>query len=107
MYEWLDGKRTKHIQQHLKIVQALELDCEKRAVNLMTKWNVGFDKKHYIRGANAYMYYFEYLAISRKWCNPHNTASNNQAILAIMPSTFLGDYTMTELIKNTFKNEGI
>lgn len=107
MYEWLDGKRIRNIDHHLKIVQALELDCEKRAVALLTKWGIDFNKQFYIKGANAYMYFFEYMKISRKWCSPYNTPSNNDALLSIMPSTFLSDYTMTDLIKNTFINERI
>lgn len=107
MYDWLDGKRVKNIKDHLKIVQALELDCEKRAVAMFAKWDVGVDKKHYIKGANAYMYFFEYLAESRKWCHPYNTPSNNDALLMLMPTTFVGDYTMTDLIRKTFKHEGI
>ena len=107
MFEWLDGKRIKHIESHLKIVQSLELDCERRTVSLLGKWDVGVDKSMYIRSANAYMYFFEHLLTSRKWCNPYNTPSQNAAILSLMPTTFLSDYTMTDLIKNTFINEGI
>ena len=88
-------------------MQSLELDCEKRAVKLLDKWNIDYDKTLYIRGANAYMYFFEYLKITRQWCHPYNTPSTNEQLLAVMPSTFLGDYTMTDLIKNTFINERI
>lgn len=107
MYEWLDGKRVRNISNHLDNCLALELDCEKRAVQLIKKYDLGIDIKDYIKRANAYMYFWKYLLHSRKWCNPYNTPSNNDNIVSIMPSKFLNDYTLTDNILAVFKSENI
>lgn len=107
MFNWLDGKRVMNIDTHLDNCLELELDCEKRAVELMKKYDLGVDIKDYIKRANAYVYFWKYLKHSRKWCNPYNTPSNNENVVRIMPSKFLNDYTLTDKIKDVFVKEAI
>ena len=83
----------------------MELDCEKRAYNLLKIW--GFETENYIRKANAYIYFWKYLRLTRKWCHPFNSPSANDNILYNMPDTFQKDYTLTKKLKSIFKKEYI
>jgi hypothetical protein len=105
--EWLDGKRIQKVDFHLDNCLALELDCEKRAVELMKLWDLGIDIKDYIKRANAYMYFWKYLKYSRKWCNPYNTPSCNDILVNMMPNRFLNDYTLTDEIREIFEKQSI
>lgn len=105
--EWLDGKRIQKVDFHLDNCLALELDCEKRAVELMKLWDLGIDIKDYIKRANAYMYFWKYLKHSRKWCNPYNTPSCNDSLVNMMPNRFLNDYTLTDELREIFEKESI
>ena len=107
IFEWLDGKRIKNIQFHLDNCLALELDCEKRAVELMKTYELDVDLKDYIKRANAYMYFWKNLRFTRKWCNPYNTPSSNEALVSVMPNRFLKEYVLTDRIKAIFESEKI
>jgi phosphoribosyl-AMP cyclohydrolase len=88
------AKDCKYSRMKIKeIVEAdrdLELDAEKKAVTLIKKWKLTVNLKNYIRGANAYIYFFNYLRKHRKWCK-HSPSCENK-ILKIMNVTFDCDY---------------
>jgi hypothetical protein len=105
IFEWLDGKKIMNIDKNIDGCIALELDCEKRAYNLLKKW--GFETENYIRKANAYIYFWKYLRLTRKWCHPFNSPSQNDNILYNMPDQFQKDYTLTKKLKSIFKKEYI
>lgn len=107
VFEWLDGKRIRNISFHLGKCLELELDCEKRAVELIKKFNLGINIEDYIQRANAYMYFWRYLEHSRRWCSPYNTPSANDSIVRVMPSKFLKEYILTDKIKELFEKENI
>lgn len=107
VFQWLDGKRVRNLDFHLDNCMKLELDCEKRAVELFKLYDLNVDIKDYIQRANAYMYFWKYLKFSRKWCNPYNTPSNNETIVRTMPKRFLKEYEFTKEIKDLFKRENI
>jgi hypothetical protein len=107
VFQWLDGARVQKIQHHLDNSLLLELDCEKRSVDLMKNFDLGVDIKDYIKRANAYIYFWKYLKYSRKWCNPYNTPSNNESLVSAMPSRFLKKYELTDKIKEIFIKEAI
>lgn len=107
MFEWLEGKRIKNIDFHLGNCLELELDCEKRAVEHIKKFNLGINIEDYIQRANAYMYFWRYLKHSRRWCSPYNTPSNNEQIVRVMPTRFLKEYILSDKIKELFEKENI
>lgn len=107
VFEWLEGKRVRNIGFHLGNCLELELDCEKRAVEIIKKFNLNINIQDYIQRANAYVYFWRYLEHTRRWCNPYNTPSNNDEIARTMPTRFLKEYILTDNIKELFDKENI
>lgn len=107
VFDWLDGKRVNNISEHIATATMLELDCEKRTVEMIKNFNLNIDIKLYIRQANAYIYFWQYIFYTRKWCDMNNTPSSNIKIVSSMPARFLNDYTITDKIKELFDKEKI
>lgn len=106
--EWLSGKRVKNIKEHLAVCRDLELDNEKRTAKLLEDWDIGVDINHYTKKANAYVMYYNYLNISKKWCSPGNTPYTNSRLINAMSTKFDMDYeNLSDEIKNIFIEEKI
>jgi hypothetical protein len=63
----------------------IELDCEKRALKLIKKYNLPIDRVKYIQQANAYLYAYTYLLNNKKWLR---YTYENKALYKEMPKTF-------------------
>ena len=68
----------------------LEIDAEKKSVEIIKKWNLPIDVETYIKGANAYIYYYTYMDKYRKWCI--KAPSRVKKIIDIMSVTFRKNY---------------
>ena len=79
------------IIEHCKKIQSEEIDCEKRAVALIKAYKLGFDLEKYIQAANAYIYFFETIPITRQWYKkpPYEV----RRILEVVPYQFKADYS--------------
>jgi hypothetical protein len=105
---WLSGEDVKNIKRYLSICRDLELDNEKRSVKIIKKYNLPIDIKDYTKRANAYVQFYNYLAVSRKWCNSKNTPYNNRILIEAMPSRFSMDYTtLPKKIEKIFIDQNI
>ena len=106
--EWLTGKDVPNIKKHLAVSRELELDNEKRAVKLIKKFDLGIDVDHYIRKANAYVFFYNRLLATRKWATPQNSPYTNQRIIEKMPRYFKADYSVTpKRIEKIFIQENL
>lgn len=106
--EWLSGKEIPDIKKHLAATRELELDNEKRAVKLIKKFNLNIDIDHYIRKANAYVFFYNRLLATRKWPTPNNSPYTNQRIIEKMPRYFKTDYSVTpKRIEKVFIQENL
>ena len=105
---WLAGEEVKDIDQHLANCRDLELDNEKRTVEVIKKFNLDIDLDNYVRKSNAYVAFYNYLKHSRKWCTPKRSPYSNPRLLAAMPTEFNMDHTiLPEHIKQIFIEERI
>ena len=108
MEDWLGGKEVKDIDYHLGMARDLELDNEKRSVELMKRWGLDVDLDNYIRKANAYIQFYNYLGKTRRWSNPQNAPYGNQNVVNEMPNTFRMNYKrMSKRLVKLFENENI
>lgn len=108
MHDWLNGIEVPNIETHLKNIRDLELDNEKRTVNLMIQWDLGVRIDKYIRKSNAYIMFYNYLLMSRKWPQPENNPDSNKKIIRKMSNKFDMDYdNMGQKIINLYKREKI
>jgi hypothetical protein len=86
----------------------LELDNEKRSVALMKKWDLKIDIDDYIRKANAYVMFYNYMYHSRKWSAPGNAPYSNPNIVSKMSNKFNMRYKqMSERLLKLYKDENI
>lgn len=105
---WLAGKEVKDINKHISNCRDLELDNEKRAVKVIKKFNLKVDLDHYIRKANAYVQFYNYMKESRRWCTPKRSPYTNKRIISAMPNNFKMNYnTIPKHIKQLFIEEKI
>jgi len=68
--DWLEKKADmtkEELTECTRAVQALELDCERRVVRLIYKYNLPLDVDDYIRRANAYVLFYVYVAKHQRW----------------------------------------
>jgi hypothetical protein len=62
----------------------------------------------YIRKSNAYVLFYNYMKISRKWSNPDNAPYRNKNIIEAMSDKFDMDYeNLSEELIELFKKEKI
>lgn len=105
---WLNGENINDIDSHLSNARDLELDNEKRSVNIIKKWGLDIDIPNYIKKANAYVLFYNYMRFSRKWSNPNNSPYTNKNILNLMSDKFDMNYhSIDSEIQKVFVNENI
>lgn len=108
--EWLSGiDHPDHlVQEAINNSRDLELDNEKRSAEIFKKWNLPVDVDLYIKKSNAYVNFYNYLKISRKWSSPENSPYVNKNILAAMSEKFDMDYeNLSYELIGLFKKENI
>lgn len=92
---WMLGKEydPKTIDDCLNQQKNCELNCERRTVKNLIKFNIPIDLELYIQNANAYIHYYNYMKLTRRWNNPtKNFPTDIPEILKSMPTHFRGNY---------------
>lgn len=108
MDEWLSGNEVKNIEKHLGVARDLELDNEKRSVKLIQQWGLDVDIDQYIRKANAYVQFYNYMGITRRWSNPKNSPYGNPNVVSQMSTKFNMRYKkLSKKVKSLFSTHGI
>jgi len=100
---WLNGKdyNPRTIRAAIKRIQKVELDCEKRSVKLIKKYNLNVNIEQYIKNANSYIYLYTYMLEFRKW--PKKGPSKFPKINKLMPTKFLNNYSkLSDEIKDLY-----
>jgi hypothetical protein len=75
----------------LKKIQAVELDCEKRTVKKIKKYNLPINIDRYIKEANACLWWYTSVTITRRW---DGQQYSRPSVLKLMPTHFNNDYTV-------------
>lgn len=106
--EWLGGKEIRNISKHLGVSRDLELDNEKRAVKHIKKFKLSINIDDYIRRANAYVQFYNWLYYTRRWATNKNSPYKNKRVIATMPKTFHMNYQkMSKKVEKVFREEKI
>ena len=70
MWKWIN-KDIELDKKHLNIIfdkiVKLESDCEKRAIKLIKKYGLDINLEQYIKSANAYLLFYDYVKEKRVW----------------------------------------
>lgn len=107
--DFLDGDANlsdKRLQQVVMTAMDCELDCEKRTVAKMKR--LGYPvSKDYIQKANAYIYFYHTIPVTRRWYKMNNKPYDNRVIVSAAPNHFRGDYTrIPKTLEKAFEKEG-
>jgi hypothetical protein len=106
--EWLNGKEVKNIKKWLALSRDLELDNEKRAVKIIKEFNLPVDIDLYIKRANAYVLFYNWMLISRKWSKPTNSPYRNTLLLDACSNKFNMRYDkLSARLEKAFFDAGI
>lgn len=99
-YNYIDGEQKYNndiLQEAVVTVLENELDCEKRSIRKIKKYELPIDIKEYKQKANCYIYSLYYYFTIRKWYDDFQ----NDDKWKIAPINFRKDYT--KIPKNLFK----
>ncbi len=92
---WLSDNtvNTRKVNKGIASLITLELDCEKRSVEMIKKFKLNIDTEHYIKCANSYVLFYNILKEKRQWYDkaPYTV----DEIIDIMPNYWLNDYSKT------------
>jgi hypothetical protein len=106
--KWIEGEDISCIEKYINISRDLELDNEKRSVEMSKRFDLPIDIPRYIKKSNAYVHFYNYIKITRKWSEPGNAPYQNENVLEAMSDQFNMDYVnLSEDLRNLFITENI
>jgi hypothetical protein len=83
-------------------IRDMELDCERRTVELIKKYNLPINLKEYICFANVYIYYYNFARVTRKWFPDEVSPMTMDKVHSLMPKSLEGKRNkMSEEMFNT------
>lgn len=93
------------MELHFSNIRDLELDNERRSVALIKELDLPIDIGEYIRKANCYIMFYNYMKISKKWAK--TPPYKNKRLLAEFPNKFSLNYTkLSKRLETIFREEG-
>lgn len=106
--DWLGGKKIRSVKKAIEWSRDLELDNEKRSVKLIKKWKLPIELNDYIKKANAYIQFYNWMRYSKRWSRPGNAPYSNKAIYEAMPANFRMNYKkMSDKYLKLYKEQNI
>lgn len=91
LWTWLDGDNSideSLIDNSMLAYYAIEVDCERRAVEQHKIWNTGINIEEYIQKANAYTMFYFYVREHRVWYATGREPYTVKDVWQHMPKTF-------------------
>jgi hypothetical protein len=106
--KWLGGEDAENIEYHINVSRDLELDNEKRTVEILRKFELPVDIDLYVRKSNAYVLFYNWLKETRRWSKPENAPYKNENVINAMSDEFDMNYeSLDEHIREIYKKENI
>lgn len=94
LFDWINGKEfsNEYISDLVPKVRNMELDCERRVIELLRKRQLPIDIIQYTKNANAYVNFYTYMGMKRKWYIIGKEPYNDPKIIELMSDKFDMDY---------------
>ena len=92
LWSWMDNSaimNKKQLSNVLDDMIELELDCEKKSVELIRKWDLPLNIPQYIQKANIYLYSYALMAHLKHF---PTDVYRDENLLKLVPTTFLRSY---------------
>lgn len=106
--KWSKGEDIEDINHHIAVMRDLELDNEKRTAALIKKLKLDIDINTYIKEANAYIMFYNYMMETGKWAKKGRSPYQVQRLVDAMPSKFSLNYQkLPERLRRIYVEEGI
>lgn len=86
-WKWLEKGSKKINIKHVRIIQAMEMDCDKKAVSIIAKYDLPVDIPRYIQKSNSYILSYNYV-YEKKDFSISSLALNDSAV-DLMPTKHL------------------
>jgi len=75
---------------------------------MIKKWGLSIDTTDYVKRANAYLQFYNWLRKTRKWSKPGNQPYNNKRLVEAMPETFRMNYSkLPKKFETIYREENI
>jgi len=97
MDQWLAGNRELNPIERFQVffkAQRLELDCEKRAIELIKKFDLPLNLLEYTQKANSYVLFYHIIDECKSWYKPGKEPYALESVWRHMPSTFDIDHSV-------------
>ena len=91
---WVDKKvelSEEQLDRYVGCSRVVELNCERRSVEKIEKYNLPVNVEEYIQKANAYVFFYTMMKEARKWYKIGTEPYNVEEVWKAMPTTFLDD----------------
>ena len=98
---WLAGESIRNIDFKIDQIKLLELDCEKRAVKNIKKYELKIDIPTYIQKANCYILFHNHLKETRRWNKSHLIYSKE--LWKLCPNKFMPESYYSKTPKKIYK----
>lgn len=107
--DWLNDWVARRLElpqdQVLDIVRRcreLELDCERRAVMRIQQYDLPLSIEDYIRKANAYVFFYDFIATSRKWYPDDTAPYEQEEVISHAPGFFTRNEDALQALRQAY-----
>jgi hypothetical protein len=106
---WIKKKielNREQLKLYINAVREIEIDCEKRTVEKIKKYDLPLDPIVYTQQSNTYLYWYTMVAKKRSWYKMGKELIYKKNLWSIMPTEFQEDYNKIPLkIIKAFENQ--
>jgi len=92
---WMKGKiklSPKMLERCVRLARDCELDCERRAVSQIKRYDLPISVKTYTQRANAYLYFYNAIGVFKQWYRHGYEPYSIKGVWSRMPITFNNNY---------------
>lgn len=93
LWGFLDGKvKNRKINYHIGLVRDLELDCERRVLREIEKYDLPIDADVYAQQASAYVHSYNYIKEFKRWYPKGKSPYSVPEVWKELPTNLKGNY---------------
>lgn len=91
---WIEGKielSDVQLNNYIKLSRNVELDCERRTVEKIKKFNLPLNIADCIQKANSYIFFYTAMKKTKSWYIPGKEPYRTKEVWSLCPTEFLTD----------------
>ena len=107
LFYWVDGiieLNDDQLRDYAKSARNVELDCERRVLEIIHTHDLPIDQIEYAQKGNSYVIFYDVIPLIRKWYPTGRSPYTVKDVYTNMPTEMVSeDYELTEEHKNIFR----